>query len=912
MENIEKLKVNRMRYVAATLLPMLFLIASLSFAVNKLKDDIDFTKKEVQGIHDVRQVHKATLTLQQIRGLTNMKMHGTVSLEGRIKKLQQRFKKELSEIVSNAKGVKLAPRQPMEDLLLRIEALFLSDEGAMPAEVLFNKYSDCISDLMLIGRTLANNSNLILDPQLDSYNIVVMIAERIPNIIETIGRVRGVASGIYAAEVRDKDLRLLYKHLNILSYELTNIERTEIILVEESSDLWAEIASFDAELDLAIEEFIVEIEGFIVSVSDLLGVPEKKMSPVELFKMGTLVIEKGDLLQKEGSEKLASLLKERLSIFQRKLNYTLAGFLTALLLVIYFVASFYRSNRKAFDKMQEFSRALEHRGDRALGFKDSLLELSKLKFTSIDHSFGLVTEMISKAVGVKRASIWLYKTEKTAIYCQDLFIADEDIHENGASLEAKDFPEYFKAIKKNKPIVVDDAERDACTREFAEVYLRPLGITSMLDVPIWHEGEVIGVICCEHVGEIRRWESEEEDFLMNVTYLIGETMESSERQKVVEELSKSEFRFRQVVEDSPVPMAITDIEGNIEHFNSKFIELFGWTADDVRTAEEWWNAVYPDEEYRKMVQAAWEEATEKAVASGTEIEAQQWKFTCKNGDLREVVFGMVPIGSDRTVIAMNDITESKKAELELQKAKEMAETANRAKSEFLANMSHELRTPLNAILGFSEMMKMGLTGELTDKQIEYSEDIHNSGSHLLSLINEILDLSKIEAAGMELDSTDVDVRSLLEGSILFVKEEVSSKSLTLVTDIEDSLHSIYADQIRIKQVLVNLLSNAAKFTPESGSIALHAAKSKRETEGDRGFAEISVEDTGIGIKDEDMSKLFEPFQQLDLSSTKEHEGTGLGLSISRKIVESHGGKIWVESELGKGSRFIFTVPLSKQ
>ncbi|MBE9537098.1 MAG: PAS domain S-box protein [Proteobacteria bacterium] len=1034
MENVEKLKVNRWRYVAATLLPLLLVFVSLYFVVSNYKGDIDFIKKEIQGIHDIRQIHKATLTLQQIRGLTNVEMHGDLSLEGRIKKLQQRFKKELSEIISNGSAVRFAPRQPLEDLLSRIEALFSIEEGTMTAEVLFNKYSDLISDLILISRTISNNSNLILDPQSDSYYIVLMIAERIPNIIETIGRVRGIASGLYAAEDRGKELPLLYKHLNILRYELTNLERTEVILVEESSDLWVQIASFDADMDAAIEQFIVEIEGFIVSVSDLLGDPEKKVSPVELFKMGTLVIEKGDLLHKEASERLASLLEKRLSKMQNQWNYTLAGALTTLLLLIYFIASFYRSNRKAFDKVQEFSRALDYRSERSLRFKDSLLELSKLHFTCIDNNFGLITETASKAVGVKRTSIWLYNTEKTAICCRDLFIADENKHEIGASLEAKDFPKYFEAIKTSKPIVADDAGRHATTSELAESYLLPLGITSMLDVPIWYEGEVMGILCCEHVGDARCWEIEEEDFLVNVTYLISEIMEASERQKAEresrklfraveqspvsivitdtegnieyvnpcfaevtgytveeaigqnprilksdkqsdeyykelwdtissgqewrgelcnkkkngelywelssispvrgvggniinyiavkediterkkaeEELRQSEVQFRQVVEKSPVPMAITDLEGNIEHFNSKFIELFGWTTDDVRTPEEWWDAAYPDEEYRKTVQTAWEEAGEEALASGTEIEPQQWNLTCKNGDVREVVFRMVPIGADRTVIAMNDITESKKAEIELQKAKEMAEAASRAKSEFLANMSHELRTPLNAILGFSEMMKMGVTGELTDKQMEYTEDIYTSGAHLLSLINDILDLSKIEAAGMEFEHADVDLRSLVESSVLFVKEKMTNKRLKLVTEIEDNLQTLYADEMRIKQVLLNLLSNAAKFAPECGTVSIHALRVKGENCGDREFAEIAIEDTGEGIRSEDIPKLFEPFKQLDSSYSKKHQGTGLGLVISKKIVESHGGKIWIESTWGKGCRFIFTVPLSKQ
>jgi signal transduction histidine kinase len=228
------------------------------------------------------------------------------------------------------------------------------------------------------------------------------------------------------------------------------------------------------------------------------------------------------------------------------------------------------------------------------------------------------------------------------------------------------------------------------------------------------------------------------------------------------------------------------------------------------------------------------------------------------------------------------------------------EAASRHKSEFLANMSHELRTPLNAIIGFSEVLVDRLFGELTEKQDEYLKDIYASGQHLLSLINDILDLSKIEAGRMELEATDFDLPSAIDNALILVRERASRRGITLGHDIDERLGSIRGDERKVKQVLLNLLSNALKFTPEGGRIDVRAAPQD-------GMAEISVTDTGVGIAPEDQEAVFEEFRQVG-TADKKVEGTGLGLALSRKFIELHGGRIWVESEVGKGSTFRFTLP----
>jgi signal transduction histidine kinase len=285
------------------------------------------------------------------------------------------------------------------------------------------------------------------------------------------------------------------------------------------------------------------------------------------------------------------------------------------------------------------------------------------------------------------------------------------------------------------------------------------------------------------------------------------------------------------------------------------------------------------------------------VRTGDELQALAEEFNRMTAELRESYEGLEKKVEERT----RDLNVAL-AQLE-EKGREL-ETVSRHKSEFLANMSHELRTPLNAIIGFSEVLREQMFGELNEAQMEYVGDVLEAGQHLLSLINDILDLSKIEAGQMELDLGDVSVPQALNSGLTMHGERADRNGITLTLTVGPEVGVIRADERKVRQVIFNLLSNAVKFTPPGGHVNVSAFVAD-------GMVEVAVTDTGPGIVREDRERIFEEFQQARGSSHGSREGTGLGLTLSRQFIELHGGRLWVESEQAAGSTFRFTLPLEQ-
>jgi GAF domain-containing protein len=270
----------------------------------------------------------------------------------------------------------------------------------------------------------------------------------------------------------------------------------------------------------------------------------------------------------------------------------------------------------------------------------------------------------------------------------------------------------------------------------------------------------------------------------------------------------------------------------------------------------------------------------------------------RSGEFPPETIGLLRTFATQSALAIQNARLYRELE---QKSREL-EAASRHKSEFLANMSHELRTPLNAIIGFSEVLAERMFGEVNEKQAEYLQDILSSGRHLLSLINDILDLSKVEAGRLELELGRFHLPTALNNALTLVRERATRHGITLTRAVDERVGDIVADERKVKQILLNLLSNAVKFTPEGGRIDVTATAAE-------GVVTVAVSDTGIGVAPEDQAAIFEEFRQVGRDDARSQEGTGLGLTLAKKFVELHGGQIWVQSQAGQGSRFTFTLPV---
>jgi PAS domain S-box-containing protein len=394
-----------------------------------------------------------------------------------------------------------------------------------------------------------------------------------------------------------------------------------------------------------------------------------------------------------------------------------------------------------------------------------------------------------------------------------------------------------------------------------------------------------------------------------------------ERTKLDQRLRDQHFYTRSLVESNIDALMTTDPRGIITDVNKQTEALTGCTRDELIGA--------PFKNYFTDSQRA--EAAISRVLNEGKVTNYELTARARDGTLTVVSYNATTFHDrDRRLqgvfVAAHDMTELKRFEQTLHQKNTELEDASRMKSEFVANMSHELRTPLNAIIGFSEVLKDGLLGDLTDQQRGFTSDIFSSGRHLLSLINDILDLSKIEAGKMELDLEQVPVSSLLENSLSIIREKAASHRIRLTMARAEELGSMYADARKVKQIIYNLLSNAVKFTREGGEVTLRASVVPRANVGKLSgswmgrscpvvdnefieFLELSVTDSGIGISTDGLENLFQPFSQIDSGLSRKFEGTGLGLAMVKLLAELHGGAVAAESAVGEGSCFTVWLPL---
>ncbi|MFH1775784.1 MAG: PAS domain-containing protein [Chloroflexota bacterium] len=373
-------------------------------------------------------------------------------------------------------------------------------------------------------------------------------------------------------------------------------------------------------------------------------------------------------------------------------------------------------------------------------------------------------------------------------------------------------------------------------------------------------------------------------------------------------LRESEENYRALAESGGDGISVHDYDGRFLYANPALAKFLNKEPADVigRTFRE----LVPEEAARFRT-----DTIRRAFHEGKTVRVENAGGPRENPRYYSVTVAPIydkdgKVGSAVTIV--RDITERKKSEEKLKesyaqevKLRQELEAANRAKSEFYTGMSHELRTPLNSVICFSELMVDGATGEINDEQRRCLEDILTSGRHLLALIDDVLDLSKIEAGKLKLGLENVNLADVASEALTTMQPMLDENQHRLTFNLEKNLPRVRADKYRLRQVLINLLSNANKFTPPGGQIGIEAHSQD-------GWCRVSISDTGIGIRKKDHQRIFEPFTQAGSLPDRVKRGTGLGLSLTREFVEAWGGQIWMESEYGQGSKFIFTLPLVKE
>ena len=484
-------------------------------------------------------------------------------------------------------------------------------------------------------------------------------------------------------------------------------------------------------------------------------------------------------------------------------------------------------------------------------------------------------------------------------------------------------PDWKKELKLTKTIKGNLSDFVAHEKEV----LSRLGIRSILVIPIFCGEEWWGMMTfCDFLKD-HDWPITEIEAVKLAASNLGALIQRNRMDNFIKE---SEQKYRLIAENISDIVWTMDLNLQPTYVSPSVELILGLSVEEAMATSL--KELLTPRSYRKTG-AMFDKLCELEI---NQLEGTKWPLTMeiellhKNGRPVTCEASNLPILDENDQLigligVTRDIRERKRYEKKLIKSKEFAEKANSAKSDFLANMSHELRTPLNHIIGFTELIVDKIYGDLNERQEEYLKDVLTSGRHLLSLINDVLDLSKVESGKLELQEHEFKLKVLLNNSLIMIKEKALKNGIRLSTHIDNVPDTIVADERKLKQVLYNLLSNALKFTPKGGEICIDAKRveiitpavySKNSesrqpitTDLDE-MIQISISDTGIGLKSDDCERIFNPFEQVESSASRRFPGTGLGLSLTKTLVELHGGRVWVESDgEDKGSKFFINLPV---
>ena len=521
----------------------------------------------------------------------------------------------------------------------------------------------------------------------------------------------------------------------------------------------------------------------------------------------------------------------------------------------------------------------------------------------------------AETLDVARVSVWVYSKEKDTLECDALYDLATKTYSHGHTLKGSELPHYFDAIAETRVLAVGDALESVNTQELAREYLPKHHIGAILDASIWQDDELIGVLCHEHMHGQREWRQDEQNYAGSLADLIRLAFELRKRQEVetdfmahqenveamiahrISLIENNAKLFRFLVERAPVSILYMNAANEVLEMNPEAERILGYTRDEA-IGRRYESLFVPDAQQQDHMRDF------QDVMQGKVIQGHDVTIKRADGSIIDLsVSRRMELDAEGNPVVISigqDISQKKALEASLIKAREAAEAADRIKSMFVASMSHELRTPLNSIIGFIGVVLQGMSGKVNAKQKDQLNRAYFSAKHLLSLISDVIDISKIEAGYIEANPESVNVEEVIEEVFQTLEHLIVEKDLAYSVHCDQNVN-IETDRRRFFQAILNLVSNAVKYT-EQGAVKVIVRPLKKNIK-------ISVEDSGIGMDQEGVARLFKPFERIDSHLKVKTLGTGLGLYLTKNILNLIlGGDITVKSKLGEGSTFTIVLP----
>ncbi|HEY9632506.1 MAG TPA: response regulator [Coleofasciculaceae cyanobacterium] len=865
-KNLRK-RVTRQSHLVGILLIFLLPFAIVVYQlIEEIDVGINFAHKERLGLQYNYPLRKLLENVQNHRGMVNGYLKGDTSFK-------ERITLERSQIEANIKAVDAVDQQlgatlrttekwmafKEKWLVLKDKALSLSPQDS------FDAHTALTADILSLISHVGDTSNLILDPVLESYYLMDAVVTKLPSMTENIAQIRGLGTGAIAQQkITADDKTKIAIVLGLLESPKKSLQRGLQISAKENSLTKNKIENYAEESFKSADIFLELVKQKLIRSQTI------DIQPSDYFEVGTNTISAQYKLYDVVSPTLDGLLQERINRFARKKYRVQAFSLLVLATVIYVLLAFARSQNKGKLSEEALRQAEE--------------KYRTIFENAVDGIFQTTPD--GHYLSANPALARIYGYESPEALTANLSNIDQQLY-----VDSKRRSEFRRLIQEHG--TVSDFESQVYGKDGRVLWIseNARAVRDAQGALLYYEGTVQDITRRQHAEE--------------------------ERQQAEEALRCSQQRLAFHLEHTLLAVIEWNLDFQVVEWNPAAQTIFGYAKSEAmghRVTELIVPASIRNHvnqiQQALLLQQGGTRSTNENITKDGRIITCDWYNTVLLDDHGNVI-GVISL--------VDDITERERAKAELQQAKEAAETANRAKSQFLANMSHELRTPLNAIIGYSEMLQEEAEDLEQEDFVPDLQKIHAAGKHLLGLINDILDLSKIEAGRMELYLETIDIASTAQDVVTTIQPLVEKNANVLNVEFANNLGTMEADLTKVRQSLFNLLSNACKFTKQ-GTITLRVSRGERKRgrggedaanflPSHQDWITFRVTDTGIGMSPEQMSRLFEAFTQADASTTRQYGGTGLGLAITKKLCQMMGGDVTVESEVGKGSTFSIYLPI---